>query len=212
MQHLMVVLVANGRLDDFLVLHIPKHAVLVGIDRGALWLLERGFFPTVAIGDFDSVTESEMATIQTHVSQIHMHPRKKDATDMELAFLWAVQQKPAEIRIFGGVGSRFDHSWATIQLLEKYRKFRIRIILYDTHNRMEMVYREQHLIRTDKYSYYSILPISRRAVVSLRGFAYPLTKGVFQRGSTLGVSNELIAPIGTVTVHEGRVWLIASHD
>ncbi len=212
MQNKTIVLVANGSLDDVLCTYIPANAIVVGVDKGAIWLLKHGFIPHIAIGDFDSVTNQELEIIKKNISEIETYPRQKDATDMELAFRWALRKKPEEIRILGGIGSRLDHSLATVQLLERNRKNSVRIVVFDTHNRMELVRGQLQIEKTKEYAYYSIIPATRFAVVSLKGFAYPLTKGVIRRGSTLGVSNELVDVKGTIIVHEGRVWLIGSRD
>ena len=44
---------------------------------------------------------------------------EKDETDMELAFNWAVEQKPNNYSIFGATGGRLDHLFANVQLLLK---------------------------------------------------------------------------------------------
>lgn len=39
-------------------------------------------------------------------NELHIVPREKDQTDLEIAINWALEQKPALIRIFGATGGR----------------------------------------------------------------------------------------------------------
>ena len=52
-------------------------------------------------------------------NDLHIVPREKDQTDLEIAINWALEQKPALIRIFGATGGRLDHGLANIQMLLK---------------------------------------------------------------------------------------------
>lgn len=210
-----IVLVAGGHLTDDLLHYIPAHALLVGVDRGALWLLHHNLTPTLALGDFDSVTAEERAFIERRVGAAGFlpYPSHKNETDMELAFRWALRKTPREIRVLGGIGSRLDHSWGTLQLLERHRKADIRVIVFDAHNRMELLSAGSHaVLKSADYTYVSLLSVTPASTVSLSGFVYSLERGRIRRGSSLAISNELAASTGTVTVHEGRVWLIASRD
>ena len=54
-------------------------------DRGALRLLELGITPQVAVGDFDSLSTTELKRVQTQVADIRYAVADKDETDTELA-------------------------------------------------------------------------------------------------------------------------------
>lgn len=49
----------------------------VGVDRGAKRLLDHGIVPTVAMGDFDSLSKEELAHLKTKVADVHEFLQKK---------------------------------------------------------------------------------------------------------------------------------------
>ena len=78
----------------------------VGVDRGVWALLEKGIEPKYVFGDFDSVSEDEYKKIEQRLEQINLYPSEKDETDLEIAFKWAIGQKPREIHILGATGGK----------------------------------------------------------------------------------------------------------
>lgn len=57
----------------------------VGVDRACLRLLELGLPIDLAVGDFDSVSRSELKMIQSAAKDCMIAPAEKDDTDTELA-------------------------------------------------------------------------------------------------------------------------------
>ena len=47
-----------------------KKIIWVGVDRGVYTLLEAGIKPSIAFGDFDSVSEEEFQIIEKEVDQL----------------------------------------------------------------------------------------------------------------------------------------------
>ena len=65
---------------------LPKdHDVYVGVDGGCLKLLEKGLPLDIAVGDFDSVSETDLRQIQTQAKQVIQSIPEKNDTDLELA-------------------------------------------------------------------------------------------------------------------------------
>ena len=56
----MKVAIVSGAPKAWLDLEDIKSSFIIGVDRGALVLIEQGICPHLSIGDFDSVTESEL--------------------------------------------------------------------------------------------------------------------------------------------------------
>lgn len=207
-----IAIVAGGTLDSSFLPRIQKADYVIGVDRGAYWLLEHSIVPDIAIGDFDSVTKEEFKTIQKRVKTIIRHNPEKDATDLELAVEYAIGLKPKEVAIFGATGTRFDHSYAGIQILQKLSSHNIYGYIVDNFNEIYVVRRRLTLVPSKIFLYVSIFPLTDIATVSLMGFRYDVSNREFVRGSTLGVSNEIAAPSARVIVHSGTVLLIRSRD
>ena len=74
-----VALFAGGNLEHFSL----DFDVLVGVDRGSLFLLEQGVCPDLAVGDFDSVTKEELLCIKDRAKEVVQAHPEKDDTDLE---------------------------------------------------------------------------------------------------------------------------------
>lgn len=202
-------LVGNGDKDEKMCDEMRGASVIIGVDRGALWLLEHGIMPTIAVGDFDSVSENELKRIYGGCKDVRVYPVDKDKTDMELAIdvVQSLKEK-GEIRMYGALGKRIDHTLGNIGLLERCTQLGRQATLIDTSTKICLVDQRIEVQNDGKYHYMSILPITQTAVVSLSGVRYPVKQKIIRRNSTLGVSNEIINNKAVVVVHKGKVLVI----
>ncbi|GED25482.1 thiamine pyrophosphokinase [Brevibacillus agri] len=208
-----ILLFAGGKLGDWAIRHIRPDDWLVGVDRGAMFLVRHGFAPRLSIGDFDSVTAEEMAEIERHSLHVSScDPVMKDLTDTEMALAWAIQQKPAEIVLLGVLGSRFDHTLANVQLLHKALQAKASCRIVDERNEIRLV--DSHCrIEQDHFAHVSLLPLTAEVSgITLRGFMYPLENATLRIGDTLGISNVLTEQTGTIDVATGQLLVIKSKD
>ncbi|WP_419883796.1 thiamine diphosphokinase [Peribacillus sp. B-H-3] len=195
-----------------------KADVWVGADRGVHHLLESGIVPDAAFGDFDSVTEGELENIQQKLENLKVYPSEKNESDLELAFQWAIRQKPEEIYILGATGGRLDHFFGNMQLLLKESILplhnSISIYIADKQNTITVKTPGTYQIGRDpEKKYISFIPAASCIEgLTLQGFKYPLENRRVKRGSTLCVSNELISDIGHLSFSEGILLVIRSSD
>ncbi|MFD0771048.1 thiamine diphosphokinase [Bacillus sp. CGMCC 1.60114] len=191
-----------------------EQVVWAAVDRGVYRLLQYGIIPQVAFGDYDSVTEEELVWMQEQKQDLHIVPKEKDQTDLEIAINWAVEQEPEQIRIFGATGGRLDHSLANIQMLLKGLRANINMSIVDYKN--EIFVKESGAYTIEKNSsfpYISFVPVTEIVTgITLRGFKYPLTDKKIEWGSTLCISNELVAEKGTFSFTSGILMVIRSTD
>lgn len=195
----------SGKLHKKFLREIQKDDYVIGVDRAAYWLIRQGRVPDIAIGDFDSTTKKELKLIKKSIRSVKQYPGEKDRTDMELAIRYAASLAPSEVFIFGATGTRLDHMLATLHLLDKH-------ILIDNKNRIRLIGRGKTIIEKASYRYISVLPYTKSITVSLTGFKYNLAKKKVQKGSSLGISNELTGDKGTIHVFSGTAWVIESND
>lgn len=87
---------------------IQRHQTWGGVDRGTMILLQHNITPIFAVGDFDSISESEREWVQSRIA-IEPVPAEKADTDLALAVRTAVEQGYHHIQIFGATGGRLDH-------------------------------------------------------------------------------------------------------
>jgi thiamine pyrophosphokinase len=206
-----VLIVGNGdipeRLDRFV------RDVTIAADRAALILLGRGIVPDIAVGDFDSVTAGELDEIRNRIPDVREFPPRKDETDLELAAAAALELKPRQVTVTGATGGRMDHLLANIGLLERLAAAGTEAVIVDAQNEIRLLTRAGCTIPADPaYPYFSILPVTETAVVTLTGCAYPVDTRPFRRGGTLGVSNAVAGTASRIVVHDGTVLLVRSGD
>lgn len=207
-----VAVVGNGKLIPEFVTDIKAHDLIIGVDRAAYWLLEQGIVPDMAIGDFDSVNQAEFDKIKRQIKTVKSFPPEKDFTDMELGLQEAKKFNPELITLFGGVGSRLDHSLGNIFLLDHFHDTFSILQLRDENNLCQIVRQTAIVEKSAQYKYVSLLSLTDQSTVTLKGFVYDIANYTIKRGQTIGISNEIKKGKGEVTVHQGRVLVIQSRD
>lgn len=208
-----IIIFGGGTLGDWAVRHIHEGDMLVGADQGAWFLVSRGYRPHLAMGDFDSVSPDQKARIQEKALDFRdCDPIMKDYTDSEMAYMWALEQRPVEVTLLGFTGTRLDHTLANVQLLRRGLAAGVRTVLRNAHNRIELTNNRLEL-KDEGFSYASLLPMTVEVQgVTLTGFQYPLQDATLTMGQSLAVSNKLVAAEATVTVRSGELLVIQSSD
>lgn len=210
MKHKTITIIGGSFIHTSLLSDIKKASYIIACDRGAYWSLIHGIVPNEAVGDFDSVSKEEMQLINECVSLVNTYPKEKDFTDLELALERAIQLTPNEIVIYGATGGRFDHTMGASLLLERFSDSCLFIRCVDEKTEVALITDMLTIYKNKKYQYYSLFSLTKKSVVSLKGFYYTLDKGILKRGSTTGMSNELVEKKGQITVHEGTLLFIKS--
>lgn len=208
-----VFIFAGGNIDEHLLEEICEGDFIIGADRGALFLVEQDIKPNLAIGDFDSVTELELQKIKDHSLEIMTCDAiNKDLTDTELAYELAVEKQPKEIILVGATGTRLDQTLANIQMMTKGLQHQIKTFIVDKNNFITLI-GSTCTVEERGLSYVSLLPMTPEVTgITLEGFMYPLNQATLKMGHSLGVSNKLIAPLGTVHIDSGLLLIIQSKD
>lgn len=207
-----IIIVAGGILGAALLPKIRKEGLVIGVDRGALWLIKHKITPDISIGDFDSVSKTEKKLIHDSSGLYIEHQSKKNATDLELAVDQAITLKPREVVIFGALGRRFDHAMAAIHMLLRLESHNIYGVIVDNFSKINIVRHQLTLAQDDAYRYVSVIPVMAKATVTLKGFQYELARTTLSSGSSLGISNQISGTSGRITVHQGSVLIIQSTD
>lgn len=206
------VIVAHGNITNDVISLIKPTDYLVGVDYGAVTILNHKLPLDLAIGDFDSVNKTEFEKIIKKAKEIKTYKKDKDFTDTELALNCVIDRKYKDIVMIGAFGSRFDHTLANIFLVEKYAKGKIQLQLIDNHNCITLITQKLQVEKNSKYRYYSIISLSDFSIVSLSGFKYQITRKKVVRGQTLCISNELSCKKGLIKIQKGQAILVKSRD
>jgi thiamine pyrophosphokinase len=209
-----IIIYSGGALGAWSLEDIQPDDVYIGADHGALFLVQHGIKPDMAIGDFDSIDAGELAIVQHNSKQIlTCDPVLKDLSDTEMALNWALNQKPKEIIMYGALGTRLDHSLANVHLLLKALHNEVLCSIVDSCNRVRLINQSVKLTRSDRFSHVSLLPLSLEVTgITLQGFQYPLHEATLSIGQSLGISNCIIEPLGLIQIKQGLLLVIESRD
>lgn len=186
----------------------------------------------VIVGDMDSIKIDLPRGIET----IKL-PTEKDVTDTEAAVELAIERGAESICIVGGIGTRVDHTLASLGILEgieglfsaplgKRRKFfglakqarysrRIYATLTNGYNRVRFIRNDSVIIPRSPYFKYLSLICADEFVkgVQLDGVKYPLKNATLSRRSQYySVSNEISGNCAFISVRNGGVYIIESYD
>jgi thiamine pyrophosphokinase len=175
-----------------------------GLDRARAW----GLHVDIVVGDLDSVDPVGLEAATNDGTAVELHPAEKDATDLELAIVSAHAHGARRVTVVGGHGGRLDHFLANLELLAspRFRDLQIDAWVGDAYLN---VVRERTELRGPIESLCSLLALGGVARgVTTDGLRYPLHDDDLLPGSTRGVSNELTAPVATVSLHTGVVLAI----
>jgi len=208
-----IVICSGGELGDWAIPYVKQADICIGADRGALFLVLAGIKPYLSIGDFDSVTTDELEMIRMNSQYIKdFDAIDKDYTDTELALHEALALNPSQITIVGGLGTRFDHSIANIQLMTLTLNKSVSTTIIDAHNKMFLVSDQVEVVK-EHYPYLSILPFSEVVDgITLTGMKYPLHNATLKKGQALGISNVILEQTATISITSGILLVIQSHD
>lgn len=205
-----VALVAGGPLTLF-----PEPADLyVGVDAGAIKLLDHGYPLHWALGDFDSVTPEELGRIKGQAERFLQAPAEKDDTDLELALKQVFQDFPqAQVRIYGALGGRMDHMMTNLFLAAEpdLAAFMEQIELVDSQNIIRFRPAGRHLLTAvEGMKYISFMP-SDQSHLTIRHAKYPLDASNYFFKKCYA-SNEFIGRDIEIQLDQGYVVLIYSKD
>jgi thiamine pyrophosphokinase len=182
---------------------LDRSAFVIAADSGLDQALALGFAADVVVGDLDSVSPSGLARARAAGADVESHPAEKDETDLELALRRAVALGLRHVTVVGGGGGRHDHLLANALVLghDDYVDLELEALVGTA--RLTVI-RTRAELRGTPGSFVSLLPLGGPARgIHTVGLRYPLRDEELAPGTTRGVSNEFVAPIAVVSLHDG---------
>jgi thiamine pyrophosphokinase len=207
------VIVANGSRQGIKSLrgYIDSSDIIIAVDGGLEALNRLNITPTVIIGDYDSVSQELLDDYKKKDIPFLTFPKRKDATDSEIAIDYAIDQKPSELYLLGMTGKRMDHGLANIHMLKRVPEH-IKACIIDAYN--EIFYSSKNFtLKGYKGKHLSIIPItSVLESISTTGLDYPLNHENLYFKDSRGVSNVIISDEVEITMKSGEFFVIISKD
>jgi thiamine pyrophosphokinase len=173
---------------------------VIAVDQAVLSLYKQRINIDLAIGDFDSLKNHG---ILRTLKVIKLDPIK-DVTDSYQALIEAKKLNPDEYIMIGGIGgNRVEHFMAHLLLFDQFPKLKI----INDNSEIFMLENQEYI--TSFKGYVSIFAYDH-ALVTLKGFKYPLNAYELKRYDPLGISNESISKTSSILIENGRVLVILS--
>lgn len=194
--------------------HLPGE--WVGVDRGALHLIDAGIRPLFVVGDFDSLTPAELQRVEEAVSDRHYAKPEKDDTDTELALWLTFHDYHAEsVRVLGISGGRMDHFLSNLLLptQPRFAPYLAKLEYLDRQNHVLFLADGTRQLQPDAaYRYLGVVALGATQALTIRGAKYPLTDWSSDYPYSFA-SNEFLGDHSvTVSVNRGIIALIYSKD
>jgi thiamine pyrophosphokinase len=209
---LRVVIFANGIIAD------PAAALnalragdfLLAADGGAQNCRSLGLVPNVVIGDLDSLSRADLQFLRDRGTELIEHPRDKDQTDLELALRYAVKLGAAEILLIGLLGGRLDQTLANLLLLSLPDWGNVQLATREGPDTAFFLRGGNSLsLEGQPGDIVSLIPLSPAVTgVSTTGLRWSLEDTLLEFGSTLGISNEMVATGAQVEIKEGKLLIV----
>ena len=187
----------------------------VGVDGGALRLLDQRLPMEVAIGDFDSVTKEQCNLIHEAAGAVVQLPSEKDDTDFEAALLWVKEHyKETPIHVLGSFGGRVDHEISTLWTMMRPDLAPLipYVVFEDATNVVNFIQPGTYTIKkmdfTKYLSFISMTPVENVTLVDVKytldskSYAYPVAL----------VSNEFTSDKMTISFTKGLILVAQTRD
>jgi thiamine pyrophosphokinase len=212
---LRAIIFANGELKypESARLALQPGDLIIAADGGARLCRQLNLIPSILIGDFDSLDESELAYYQNSGTEIIRHPERKNFTDLELALRHVRSLGIKETLVFGALGKRWDQTLANLLLPAAGDLAGMTIRLADGPQEVMMLRGPGQLIlHGQPGDAVSLIPLGGDAYgVSTDQLEYALFGETLFFGATRGLSNVLLAEIAEVRLKEGLLLCVVIH-
>lgn len=186
---------------------IPDNAFVIAADGGLEHIRKAGVSPNLIMGDFDS-----LGHVPAGKNVLASNPEKND-TDTMLAVRQALSVGADTIVIYGGMGGRFDHSFANIQTLKHIAENGARGYLVGCGYICTVIKNGGICFDGNFSGYVSVFSVDGQTTgVNLKGLKYPLTDATLTNNYPLGVSNEFMGLPSSVSICSGCVLVIWSGE
>jgi thiamine pyrophosphokinase len=169
--------------------------------------------PTIVLGDFDSISASELQDARAAHVPLVEYPSDKDVTDAEIALQYIVDEKCESLLLISGGGDRLDHLLSLLHALcnESLEGLRRCAVIGDT--RIDIVTPVWPLdLSVDFGQLVSLVPLTQDAIgVSATGLRWVLQHDTLRVAESRGVSNVTNEGRITVSVENGCIAVMQPH-
>lgn len=195
-----------GNIKDYSIIDKENCGYIICADAGFLHTEKLGLIPDLIVGDFDTLSPDS-----SYKCEILKYPIEKDDTDTMLAVKCAIERGYTDLKIYGALGGRIDHTFANIQTLAYAKQNNINASIIGDNEIITILNNEEAKFKLLSDYYLSIFSYSEICEgVTLDGVKYPLKNAVLENSFPLGVSNEIINDFCSINVEKGSLLIVFS--
>lgn len=208
------VIFVNGDLPDpaAALKLIQEDDYLVAADGGLRHVLALGLTPHLLIGDLDSASPEDVATLQSRGVTIQQFPPAKDETDIQLALQTVLENGYQHVILMAALGGRMDHALGNLFLLTNPAFRDVDVRLDDGRIEAFVIWRVAE-VQGKVDDLISLLPVEAEASgVITEGLAYPLLGETLWRHQGRGISNSMLCETAKITVADGMLFCVHSRQ
>ena len=187
---------------------------VIAVDGGLSHLIRQGIRPDFLMGDFDSLRPEDAETAAGYramgESSFLQLPVEKDDTDTMAAARLGIERGYTEFLIYGGLGSRLDHTMANIQTLAWILRHGGQGWLLDRETSVTVISEGKFVIPESFEGTVSLFSLDTELRnVSIRGMKYNIENAAVRNDFPLGCSNETLPGIqGEVEIGAGMALVV----
>lgn len=192
--------------------YIKSGDLIIGADKGSEYLYDYEIMPNIILGDFDSISEEKLKKIEEKQVEIIKFPPEKDYTDTEIAIMEAMKRGADTLYLFGGLGTRADHSLGNIGLLLTTKNKGARLLIVDDHNKMYLADKNMSLngSQGEIISFHALSDVVKG--FEIRGAKYNLNSYDMHLLDPRAVCNEFIDTPINIKYESGELLIIHAID
>lgn len=208
----LIVAGGNKPSEKLLNSYINNAELIIGADKGSEYLYDYGIIPNIILGDFDSINKEKLKTIEDKNVEVIKFPPEKDYTDTEIAIMEAMKRGADTIYLFGGIGTRADHTLGNIGLLLTTKKKGAALIIIDDHNRMYLGHNDMILNGSygETISFHALSDVVKG--FEIKGAKYNLDSYDMHLLDPRAVCNEFLETPINIKYKSGELLIIHSID
>lgn len=182
---------------------INKDDLVIAADGGLKNTEKFNITPNLIVGDFDSLNYIPKG------ENVVVHPAIKDETDTILAIDLAFEKGYKDFIIYGCLGGRLDHTFASIQTASYITEKGGTVVFKSKENFMTVLKNSSIHFSDECEGYISVFSITETASgVTEKGLFYELTDGKLSADYPLGISNRFKGVKSSVSVQKGKLCII----
>ena len=179
---------------------------VIAADSGYDKCTRLGIKPDLIIGDFDSSDEPD-----TDCEKIVL-PVRKDDTDTFYAVKEAVKRGFGDIIILGGLGARFDHTYANVLCIYYCLEHNVKCSIRDLQNDITAVNTDT-VINKENYISFSLYALFEPCDgLGIKGSAYDTENIRLMPYEQFAQSNAFVSDRVEITLKSGTLMIIRSND